>query len=292
MTAPKLDAGGGSSPAPVLTIKQHQLVRDALPLVHECADTFCWAYDLYGRYPRRHVHRGGPDDCIGYSDMCTIGKLALYDAVPRFQEARNRSFRRFAKLRVFGAMMDELKCTTRQARMDRAMLRAVAYFLADYNDDFDISKHDTPEIQRRADLMCDTAAAVMFVAGAEQTRVETACDTLADAEENVVAVEGLREIVRNLSEETSRFLDMLFGAGFDQHKVAEELGLARETVCRRLARLCADLRRLLKVMGIKRAPPPMQLGLRPVLNEPEDPPASSGDRTDTEGAKQKPRRRR
>jgi RNA polymerase sigma factor (sigma-70 family) len=224
--------------------------------------------------------------------MSTIGKLALYDAVPRFQEERNRSFRRFAKLRVFGAMMDELKCTTKQARIDRAMHRAAIYFLGDYNDDFDISKHDRPEMERRVDLMCDTVAAVMFAAGAEQARIETAQDTLADAEENMVAVEALREIVRDLSEETCGFLDMLFGAGFDQHKVAEQLGLARETVCRRLARLCADLRRLLKVMGIKRAPPPMQLGLRPVLNEPDDAPTASGDATNAEGAGQRPRRKR
>jgi RNA polymerase sigma factor (sigma-70 family) len=224
--------------------------------------------------------------------MCTIGKLALYDAVPRFQEERNRSFRRFAKLRVFGAMMDELKCTTKQARIDRAMLRAANHFLADYNDDFDISKHDTAEMQRRVDLLCDTAAAVMFVTGAEQARLETARDILADAEENVVAVEALREIVGKLSEDMRRFLDMLFAAGFDQHTVAEKLGVARETVCRKLARLCADLRRLLKVMGVQRAPPPIRLGLRPVLNEPEDPPATSSGGTDTEGAGQRPRRRR
>jgi RNA polymerase sigma factor (sigma-70 family) len=292
MSASRADAAGGATPAPVLTIEQHQLVRDALPLVHECADAFCWAYDLYGRPPpRRHVHQSSADDCVGYSDMSTVGKLALYDAVPRFHEGRNRSFRRFVKLRVCGAMMDELRCTTRQGRIDRAMRRAATYFLADYNDDFDISKHDTAEMQRRVDLMCDTVAAVMFATGAEQARVQTAPDVLADAEENVAAVEALREIMGGLSEDTRRFLDMLFAAGFDQHKVGEELGVTNETVCRRLARLCADLRRLLKVMGIKRAPPPMQLGLRPVLNEPEDPPAPSSDGEGRGGAGQRPRRR-
>jgi RNA polymerase sigma factor (sigma-70 family) len=287
------DAAGSS--APVLTITQHQLVRDALPMVDECADSLCRKYDLFGRSPpHRHVHNGGPRDCVGYSDLCSIGKLALYDAVPRFQEGRNRSLRRFARLRVFGAMMNELKCTTKQARIERAMLRAVAYFLADYNDDFDISQHDQAEMQRRVDNMCDMAAAVMFVAGSEEARAEVERDAVADSEESARAIEAVRKIVSDLSEDNRKFLDLLFGSGFDHHKVGEELGLARETVCRRLARVCADLKRLLKIMGIMRAPPPMQLGIPPVLNEP-DPPAWIGQGADDAGPDQaghRPRRRR
>jgi RNA polymerase sigma factor (sigma-70 family) len=291
MNAPRAEG----STAPVLTIKQHQLVRDALPMVEECADSLCRRYDLFGRPPpHTHIHSGRSHDCVGYSDMCSIGKLALYDAVPRFQEGRNRSFRRFARLRVFGAMMNELKCATRQARIERAMLRAVTYFLADYNDDFDISQHDQIEMQRRVDNMCDVAAAVMFVAGTEELCGELERDAVADAEENARAIEALRKIVGELSEDNRKFLDLLFGCGFDHHAVGEQLGLARETVCRRLSRLCANLKRLLKITGIMQAPPRMQLGIEPVLNEPAPPePAEQGaDDVGPDPAGQRPRRRR
>jgi RNA polymerase sigma factor (sigma-70 family) len=272
MTSPV--AGDEGAPtqatAPVLTTKHHQLVREALPVVDECAGQVCWRYDLQGHAERRHVHAGGSGDCVGYSDMGTIGKLALYDAAPRYQEKRNCSFARFARYRVFGSMMNEVKATTRQRRVDREMLRAFAYYMADYADDFDIMQHDRPEMQRRVDAMCDAAVAVMFVVGAEQARAEAERDVVADAEESAVAIEALREIFGQLDDDQRRFLDLLFAHGFDQHRVGEEIGVTRETVNRRLARLTADLKRLLKTFGIKHAPPIVQLReLRPVLNEPE-----------------------
>ncbi len=56
------------------------------------------------------------------------------------------------------------------------------------------------------------------------------------------------------------------------------IGVARETVCRRLARLCADLKRLLKTLDITHVPPRTQLpGLRPVLSEPDEVEAEPGE---------------
>jgi RNA polymerase sigma factor for flagellar operon FliA len=239
---------------PVLTTQQHVLVRDALPVVEECAGKVCARYDLYGRPERRHVHAGRSGDCVGYSDMGTIGKLALYDAVRRYVDGRNRSFPRFARYRVFGAMMNEVKATTRQRRIDREILRAFAYYMADYADDFDIMKHDRTEMQRRVDAMCDSAVAVMFVVGAELERVDAERDVVADAEESERAIEALQEVVSQLDDDERRFLDLLFARGFDQHQVGEEIGVTRETVNRRLARLTADLRRLLKTFSIHHAP--------------------------------------
>jgi RNA polymerase sigma factor (sigma-70 family) len=254
---------------PVLTTQQHGLVRDALPVVDECAGKVCRRYDLYGRPDRRHVHAGRAGDCVGYSEMGSIGKLALYDAVRRYVEGRNRSFSRFARYRVFGAMMTEVKAITLQRRIDREILRAFAYYMADYTDDFDIFKHDRAEMQQRVDRMCDSAVAVMFVVGAELERVDAERDPLADAEESERAVDALREIVDQLDEDERRFLDLLFVHGFDQHRVGDEIGVTRETVNRRLARLMADLRRLLKTFHIKHAPSLLQaVELRPVLGEP------------------------
>ena len=275
MSSPDVDPGAEAAEtqaAPrAFTTEQHKLVREALPVVDECAGKVCWRYDLFGRPERRHVHKGATGDCVGYSDMGTTGKLALYDALPRYKPERNSSFGRYARYRVFGAMMNEVKAMTRQRLVDREMLRAFAYYMADYTDDFDIMKHDRQEMQRRVDALCDSAAAVMFVVGAEQERLDADRDIVADAQESAVAVEGLREAVNELDDDQRHFLNLLFAYGFDQPKVGEIIGVARETVCRRLARLTADLKRLLKTFGIKRAPPPIQLrALRPVLDEPDD----------------------
>jgi RNA polymerase sigma factor (sigma-70 family) len=252
----------------VLTTQQHGLVREALPVVDECADKVCARYNLQGRPEQRHVHTGRGGDCVGYSDMGTIGKLALYDAVRRYVEKRNSSFSRFARYRVFGAMMDEVRTTTRRRRMDREIVRAFAYYMADYGDDFDILKHDREEMQRRVETMCNSAVAVMFVVGAELERAGTDRDALADAEESERAIEALREIVEQLDDDERHFLDLLFARGFDQHRVGEEIGVTRETVNRRLARLMADLKRLLKTYSIYHAPPPVVHHASPrVLNE-------------------------
>jgi RNA polymerase sigma factor (sigma-70 family) len=261
-------AGG---PAPALTIAQHKLVRDALPVVHKFAGEICWKYDLYGRPERRHVHSGGAGDCVGYADLCTIGKLALYDSAPRFEPARNRSFSRFAAWRVFGAMMDEIIASAAGARIDREMVRAFAYFMADYRDDFDILQHDKEEMQRRLDAMCESAAALMFVAGTEQARVEAERDIVADTEETAFAIEVLGVIMADLDEDQRRLLRLLFVHGFNQDKVGALIGAARETVCRRLARLCAELKRLLKVHGVDRLPPLGEFpGSPAVLGETEE----------------------
>jgi len=281
-TVRKPATASAEAKGPVLSIKQHNLVREALPVVEECASKICWKYDLFGRPERRHIHNGGVGDCVGYSDLCTIGKLALYESVPRFQPGRNRTFKRYAHYRVLGAMMDEVIATTVQARVDREMLRAFAYYMADHNDDFDIMRHEKPEMQRRVDAMCGNAAAVMFVAGAEEARVEAERDLVADTEETALAIEGLRALIGDLSEEERQFLALLFAHGFDHHKVGEIIGVARETVCRRLARLCADLKRLLKTLDITHVPPRTQLpGLRPLLSEPDDVEAEPGEEEPT-----------
>jgi RNA polymerase sigma factor (sigma-70 family) len=246
-------------------------VRDALPVVDKFASQMCWKYDLYGRFDSRHVHQGGAGDCVGYADLCTIGKLALYESVPRFEPGRNRSFSRFAAWRVFGAMMDEIIVGAAEARIDREMVRALAYFMADYRDDFDILQHDKEEMQRRLDAMCDSAAALMFVAGAEQARVEAERDLVADTEETALAIEVLGVIVADLDEDQRRLLRLLFVHGFNQDKVGAMIGAARETVCRRLTRLCAELKRLLKVHGVDRLPPLGELPIRrAVLGEADE----------------------
>jgi RNA polymerase sigma factor (sigma-70 family) len=234
-----------STPEPVLTIQQHLLVREAMPTVEVCAK----------RVKRRWWWRFGHD--LDEDDLCSVGKLALYECVPRFRKARNQSFPRFAYLRVTGAMIDDVVASTTEARIVRAIIRAVCFHMADYTDDFNIMHHDRDEMHRRVDAMCEAAAAVAFAAGVEELRRERERDLLADAEEHARAIEALRQVVAELPEEDRRLLELLYDQGFDQHKAGQILDVTHETVCRRLRRLREGLKRLLKVKGIHAAPPPV-----------------------------------
>jgi len=246
------------SAPPPLTIKQHLLVREALAMLDQ------WAAQVRSRWRRFGAE-------LDYDDLRSVGKLALYDAVTRYREERNSSFARYAKLRVWGAMIDAAVANTSDARIVRAMIRARCYHMADYNDDFNVMKHDQGEMHRRVDSMCDAAAAVMFAVGVETIARERERDLVADTEENVRAIAALDEIVGDLPDDDRQLLDLLFGHGFDQHKVGDILGITHETVCRRLRRLRENLKRLLRIKGIDHAPPPVQLaGLRPVLKTPDE----------------------
>ena len=166
-------------------------------------------------------------------------------------------------------MMSEIKCETEEAKVKRDMIRALANYLADYDDDFNILKHDKPEIQRRLDLMVANAALVMFLVAAEHERIESARDKVADADEHAVAIEALREVHEALDPDHRELLSLLFVQGFDQHKVGDLTGVAHETVCRRLGRLLGELRRSLKQRGVTQAPAQIHLaGMQPVLDAP------------------------
>jgi RNA polymerase sigma factor (sigma-70 family) len=180
---------------------EHERLLEALPVVERSA-----------RRVRRRYGARLSEDARG------IGNLALWEALPRFVEGPGRSLDRFAKRRVFGAMMNEVRRATVRMHGER-----------------------------------DGAA------GRGAIGLSGATDLLADAEENVLAVEALRAVLQDLAEEDRLLLDLLFGDELDQHQVGEVLGIAHETVCRRLGRLRTKLRRGLRALGVGCAPPPMRL---------------------------------
>ncbi|MEE2750089.1 MAG: RNA polymerase sigma factor FliA [Myxococcota bacterium] len=57
------------------------------------------AYRMVTRYP----------SCIEADDLVAIGTLGLIDAVDRFEESRTLSFAAYARIRVQGAILDELR---------------------------------------------------------------------------------------------------------------------------------------------------------------------------------------
>ncbi len=194
--------------------RHHEVLLEALPVVEQTA-----------RRLRRQYANLVCDD-----DMRGAGNLALCDAQRRYLDGPGRSLATFARSRIFGAMMNEVRCAAHHARRTQEL-----HVL----DDVPWAGFPTPR------------------------------DLVADAEESVNAVEALRAVLQDLADEDRLLLDLLFGDELDQHEVGEILGITHETVCRRLARLRTKLRRRLQDLGVTWAPPPMQIaGHHPVLRVP------------------------
>ncbi len=73
--------------------EREKLILDHYPMVRRVA------YRLVSRYP----------SCVEADDLVTIGMLGLIDAVDRFEHDRSISFSAYARIRVQGAIVDELR---------------------------------------------------------------------------------------------------------------------------------------------------------------------------------------
>jgi RNA polymerase sigma factor (sigma-70 family) len=182
---------------------RHRLVLDALPIVARAA--------------RRARRRYG--DLASYDDLCSIGKVALYDAAPRFRDGPGRSLGQFARSRVWGEMMNEVRrvLAEREARRESRWVADV-------------------------EPWCGAAES-----------------DLGDAQEKLLAIVALREAVQDLPTDDRLLLDLLVSDDFDPSVAGAILGVARETVYRRLHRLRVLLGRRLKKAGVTRAPTPIDV---------------------------------
>lgn len=73
--------------------QREALILDHYPMVRKVA------YRMVSRFP----------SCVEAEDLITIGTLGLIDAVDRFEETRSISFSAYARIRVQGAILDELR---------------------------------------------------------------------------------------------------------------------------------------------------------------------------------------
>jgi len=75
------------------TAARDALILKYLPMVRKVA------YRMVSRFP----------SCVDVDDMVSIGMFGLIEAVERFQDDRSASFAAFARIRVQGAILDELR---------------------------------------------------------------------------------------------------------------------------------------------------------------------------------------
>ena len=72
---------------------RRRLIEEHVPMVRRVA------YRLASRYP----------SCVDVGDLVNMGMLGLIDAVDRFEEDRSISFSGYARIRVGGAIVDEMR---------------------------------------------------------------------------------------------------------------------------------------------------------------------------------------
>jgi RNA polymerase sigma factor (sigma-70 family) len=234
-----------------LTIKQHMLVKRAQHVVDEEA---AWLGRKY---------RG----LVDVDDLKSEGKLALYRSVLRFDEQVSPELVPYARRRVRGSMLRLVKAETRQAKVKRAVAVASAERMANYTDDFNIQKlrDDLDEIQRRIDLAASRHASAMWLAGANEAKLQAADDPEFAIEfgETIAALEA---VLKPLPEKDRTLLDLVFASGFNLEQAGEELGVDRQTAWRRIQRILEKLRQDLTALGVTRAPSPAGYAVvRPLL---------------------------
>src|SRR5439155_20640091 len=106
-------------------------------------------------------------------------------------------------------------------------------------DDFNILKHQDPELRRRFHKFSESLLAAAFAAGIEEIKHDAARDELADRQECARAVEALKK----LPPEEYRVIVLIYYEGLTVNEVAEVLGVReKKTPWRRCQRALKRLR--------------------------------------------------
>jgi RNA polymerase sigma factor FliA len=231
------------SELPPLTIAQHGLVRDAMHVIEVRA---------------KQILREWPHQ-VEAGDLHTVGKLALYDAVSRFDPKLGVELGAFASLRVYGAMLDTIQAETKDDRIRLAVERVRARSTEYYTDDFNLLHHDDEELRRRLDKFKEHVLAVAFTAGLEEAQHATAQDPIAERQEYARAMAALRNAVAGLEPPEQDFLASLFCDGLTLEELAAQLDRTKTIAWRRVQGILERLRKSLLRSGVKRAPRPVDL---------------------------------
>ena len=225
-----------------LTIAQHLLVRNAMSLVERNAQRVAWDWDMKS----------------DLDDPRSIGKLALYQAVVRFDLAVGVPFSEFAALRVYGATLDTVRRDARQERVRLAVERKVSRFTEYCTDDFDILQHDDPELQRRLDTFKDSVLAVAYAAGLEETLFNAAENHLADSEETARALASLGEAMTKLERADQHVPSLLVCHKLDLQEIENELGIRHKQQRGGESSSSSSASGITCSRGIMPAPPPIR----------------------------------
>ncbi len=224
-----------------------QLILEHYPMVRRVA------YRMVSRYP----------SCIEADDLVAIGTLGLIDAVDRFEESRSVSFAAYARIRVQGAILDELRkadwvprsVRNRYSRIVEAR-KALAHDLGREPNHEEVAKHLGIDQDRLSELI--RGATVRTLVSMEEERVddETIGNSLESEEPTPLEAatrNHLRGLVRNhvssLPERERQIVEMYYFQELTFREIGEVLGITESRVSqlhsRMKRRLSSELQEVL-----------------------------------------------
>lgn len=188
---------------------------------------------------------------VDADDLITVGFLGLMDALDRYEDDRAASFASYARTRVRGAMIDELRrmdwvprsVRSRAARIDEArghlrdnLGREASQ--AELARALDVAPSNLEALERGARIR-----KVVSLDDPDQPSVadEDTRDPF-EAMARAGLAQEIRQVLAGLSERDRTIVDLLYYRELSQREVAEVLGVTESRVCQLHTRLKERLR--------------------------------------------------
>lgn len=234
-----------NSPPPAPSAVEQQRVREALHVVHECARQIAPRWSRFVADPR---------------ELIAIGTFALYRAAHAYHAEVKNEFEHFARGRVRSAMLDHLRAEAFHDRLQRAVENAADRHLSEYHDDeLNVLIHHEEHAEARISPFLKRVLAATFAAGIDEAIRYDGEDAVAVREEYARAIDALREALRRLERDEIDVILLVYSKRMTLDEASRELGIGYNTARRRHVRALDRLHKFLDVLGVERAPLPLDL---------------------------------
>lgn len=233
--------------APLLTAEQLDLVTRGMDLVQKRARIFLRRFK-----GMRELEL-----------LETEGKIAVMESLPRYDKSRGE-FEDYAVSRIDGRMMRFIKRELKVKALDVEIMRWHLLLSAGRDETYNGGVESQEQIFGRLRDYLRVEAAVSFAAGTQLISVE---EDSPERREYTASMRYLEEALQELTEVERDTLGAILVDGMMFEEAAEHFGVVVSTVTRRMQRSRRILEKALRVRGVRRAPPPMDLPwARGVLN--------------------------
>ena len=228
--------------------EREELILQHYPMVRRVA------YRMVSRYP----------SCIEADDLVTIGTLGLIDAVDKFEESRSVSFSAYARIRVQGAILDELReadwvprsVRNRFSRIQECK-RSLKESLGRDPTEEEVAQDLGVGVDRLREMIQGATVRTLVSMEEGSEEEESVGSTLPSAEPTPLEAatkEHLREMVRDrvteLPERERQIVDMYYFQELTFREIGQILGITESRVSqlhsRMKARMSSELQELLE----------------------------------------------
>ena len=228
--------------------EREELILQHYPMVRRVA------YRMVSRYP----------SCIEADDLVTIGTLGLIDAVDKFEESRSVSFSAYARIRVQGAILDELRkadwvprsVRNRFSRIQETRRSLKETLGRDPTED-EVAKDLGVPVERLREMIQGSTVRTLVSMEEGSEEEEKVGSTLPSADPTPLEAatkEHLRKMVRarvtDLPERERQIVDMYYFQELTFREIGQILGITESRVSqlhsRMKARMSSELQELLE----------------------------------------------